>query len=141
MSKLVNCLGVLIIIFSTSCKEVAKDSSASRTSVDGTPEILFSSMEHSFGRITEGEKVGTIFEFTNNGTGNLVIASASTSCGCTVPKFSSEPVAPGGKGTVEVVFDSSGREGQQSKTITIRSNASHPVLVLRITAEIITNIK
>lgn len=105
----------------------------------GTPELTFSKIEHDFGSITEGEKVGTIFSFTNNGDGDLIIASAATSCGCTVPKYSKEPVPPGGTGTVEVVFDSSNREGKQTKTVTVRSNASTPVIILRISADIKTN--
>jgi hypothetical protein len=37
-----------------------------------------------------------------------------------------------------VVFDSSHREGKQTKTISVRSNAEPQVIVLRITADIVT---
>jgi hypothetical protein len=47
-------------------------------------------------------------------------------------------VPPGDSGKVEVVFDSSFRNGAQSKTITIRSNAERPVVILKIKAEVIT---
>jgi hypothetical protein len=105
----------------------------------GTADLVFSKTEHDFGSVKEGEKVGTIFSFTNNGDGDLIISSASTSCGCTVPKYSDKPVSPGSGGTLEVVFDSSNRAGKQTKTVTVRSNASTPVIVLRITADISTN--
>lgn len=104
----------------------------------GRPVLSFDKVEHDFGTITEGENVGTIFRFTNSGDGALIIGSATTSCGCTVPKFSNKPVAPGESGTLEVVFDSSHREGQQTKTISVRSNAEPQVIVLRITADIVT---
>ena len=104
----------------------------------GRPVLSFDKVEHDFGTITEGENVGTIFRFTNSGDGALIIGSATTSCGCTVPKFSNKPVAPGESGTLEVVFDSSHREGKQTKTISVRSNAEPQVIVLRITADIVT---
>lgn len=104
----------------------------------GTPVIAFEKMEHDFGTITEGEVVGTIFSFINSGDGNLILGSATTSCGCTVPKFSKKPVAPGERGTLEVLFDSSHREGKQTKTISLRSNAEPQVILLKITADIVT---
>jgi len=105
---------------------------------DGTPVIEFSQMVHDFGEIEEGEKVACVFTFENKGDADLLITSATTSCGCTVPKFDDKPVPPEGKGMVEVVFDSSFRNGTQNKTIAIRSNARSPVIILKIKAEVIT---
>lgn len=105
---------------------------------NGIPVITFEKIEHDFGTITEGEVVGTIFSFTNSGDGDLILGTATTSCGCTVPKFSKKPVAPGEKGTLEVLFDSSHREGKQTKTISLRSNAEPQIIMLRITADIVT---
>lgn len=106
----------------------------SRTDV---PEIKFVKTVHDFGKIYQGEVVGTNFSFTNTGSSNLLILDASASCGCTVPKWSKEPVPPGGQGTVEIMFDSSGREGMQNKSITIQTNASEANSVLYITAEVV----
>lgn len=105
---------------------------------EGKPLIEFSSLEHDFGTIEEGEKVACVFTFKNKGDADLLITSATTSCGCTVPDFDKEPVPPGQGGRVEVVFDSAFRNGTQNKTITIRSNAAKPVVVLKIKAEIVT---
>jgi len=101
------------------------------------PEIKFVKTVHDFGKIYQGEVVGTNFSFTNTGSSNLLILDASASCGCTVPKWSKEPIPPGGQGTVEVMFDSSGREGMQNKSVTIRTNTSDANSVLYITAEIV----
>jgi hypothetical protein len=100
--------------------------------------LVFSDYSHDFGKVSEGEKVGFIFPFENRGSGNLVIASATASCGCTVPKYDSKPVPPGGSGNLEVVFDTSGRNGKQTKTITVASNASKPLVLLQITAEVVS---
>lgn len=100
------------------------------------PEISFNTLVHDFGEITEGEKVAYVFTFTNTGTGSLVINNASASCGCTVPKYSRKPLAPGQKGTMEVVFNTSGFGGIQTKTISVQSNAKTPVVVLAVKADV-----
>lgn len=121
-----------------SCRNQA-DNEELNDNGQGTPIIEFSELEHDFGTILEGEKVACVFTFSNKGDGSLVINSATTSCGCTVPEFDSDPIAPGEKGEIEVLFDSAYRQGIQNKTITIRSNAEKPVVILKIKAEVITN--
>ncbi len=80
--------------------------------------------------------MGCIFSFTNTGTADLLINNATTSCGCTVSKYDRKPIAPGSSGSIEVVFDAAGRNGMQTKTITVQSNAVTPVLLLQIKAEV-----
>ncbi|UCG27224.1 MAG: DUF1573 domain-containing protein [Bacteroidales bacterium] len=104
---------------------------------NGKPVIVFSTESHDFGDILSGEKVSFTFSYHNEGDANLIIESASASCGCTVPKWSKEPLPPGEKGTIEVVFDGSGRSGMQMKNVTIRSNAEPSLKVLQITANVI----
>lgn len=102
----------------------------------GTAMLTFAAPEHDFGKVMEGEKVGCIFTYTNTGDADLVISSASASCGCTVPKFDKKPVPPGRSGTIEVIFDTSGREGVQTKTVVIQSNAENNLVILRIIADV-----
>jgi len=103
----------------------------------GTAVLTFQSPEHNFGKVGSGEKVGCIFTFRNTGDADLVINSATASCGCTVPKYDRKPVPPDGTGTIEVIFDTSGREGLQTKTVVIQSNAENNLVILRIIAEVI----
>ena len=103
----------------------------------GTAFISFQSPEHDFGKVRAGEKVGCIFSYTNTGDADLVITSATASCGCTVPKYDKKPVRPGGSGTIEVVFDTSGRESLQTKTVVVQSNAGNNLVILRIIADVI----
>lgn len=133
-------LSAIVLLFLTGCKsgrneEILVDSDAPGD--NETAEIVFSEYEYDFGKIAEGEKVAHIFAFQNKGPGKLVISSATTSCGCTVPKFDKNPIPAGKGGTLEVVFDSSGRSGIQTKTITVRSNAKTKVVVLKIIAEVL----
>ncbi|HLG33233.1 MAG TPA: DUF1573 domain-containing protein, partial [Bacteroidia bacterium] len=91
---------------------------------------------HDFGTIVEGEKVSYSFQFTNTGNADLLITNAAGSCGCTVPEYSKEPVPPGKSGVVNVIFDSSGKDGHQDKTVTIVANTIPNSKVIRITGEV-----
>ncbi|WP_018476470.1 DUF1573 domain-containing protein [Pontibacter roseus] len=94
-----------------------------QTSTSETAAVMsFNESEYDFGTIKQGEIVEHTFTFTNTGKTPLVIESASASCGCTAPDWTKDPVAPGEKGEVKVRFDSNGKVGQQSPTVTIRAN-------------------
>ena len=62
------------------------------------------------------------FVFVNNGTKPLVITNATGSCGCTVPTFPKEPIAPGAKAIIGVKY-ATDRVGAFTKTVTVTSNA------------------
>lgn len=124
----------------TGCKNTSSSDSHNKYALSdttGKAVITFSKVEHNFGNVSEGERVAHIFSFTNTGDADLVVSSVLTSCGCTVPKFDKKPISPGEKGSVEVIYDSSGRSGKQTKTITVQSNAENKVIILRIIADVI----
>ncbi len=61
-------------------------------------DMEFKKTEHNFGTIKEEiGAVTTQFEFTNKGNSPLVIHRVTTSCGCTTPGYTREPVLPGKK--------------------------------------------
>ncbi|MEM6801752.1 MAG: DUF1573 domain-containing protein [Bacteroidota bacterium] len=84
--------------------------------------VVFEQDQHDFGTVTEGKLVQYQFKFKNTGEHPLHITKVKPSCGCTTPSFSQEPVAPGEEGFIDVSFDSQGRPGLQSKTITVTGN-------------------
>lgn len=98
--------------------------------------MTFSEMTHDFGVIEEGDKVTHVFTFQNTGDEPLIINKAKGSCGCTVPSFSKEPIPPGGSGEMEVVFNSKGKTGNQTKTVTINANTDPNPTRLTIKAEV-----
>ncbi|MEI8224502.1 MAG: DUF1573 domain-containing protein [Bacteroidota bacterium] len=104
----------------------------------GTSAIVFDSMDHNFGTIVEGAKISHVFKFKNIGSGLLIISSVKTSCGCTISKFKKKPVPPGGEGSLEVIYNSSDASGYQLKTVEVISNAFRKVLVLKISAEVVS---
>ena len=103
---------------------------------DAIPVFSFETDNHEFGEITQGEKVSYAFRFKNTGKAPLVISTASASCGCTVPEYTKSPVKPGDEGFINVTFDSEGKSGMVSKTVTLIANTIPNTKVLTISADI-----
>jgi hypothetical protein len=87
-----------------------------------TTSVEFPETEFKFGTINEGDKVQHIFKFKNTGNKPLIIANAVGSCGCTVPEYPKDPIAPGAEGEVKVTFNSTGKKGEQHKSVTMQMN-------------------
>ncbi|HMP31629.1 MAG TPA: DUF1573 domain-containing protein [Saprospiraceae bacterium] len=116
--------------------DVAMTPDAAPVATGPITSIKFDEMEYDFGTVKDGEKVTKIFKFTNTGNEPLVITNATASCGCTVPEWPKDAIAPGKTGELKAVFDSKGKgtpEGsRQSKTIDITANTEPAMTNLRI---------
>lgn len=88
------------------------------------PVFKFEKEVYDFGLVNEGDTVKYDFKFKNVGRSPLIISSASASCGCTVPDYPKEPIAPGEEGVISVVFNSAGRPGVQNKIVTVTANTT-----------------
>lgn len=113
----------------------AADTAAS--AADEAPIMSFQENIHDFGKLKEGEVVTYKFKFTNTGKSDLIISNASASCGCTVPSFPKEPVAPGAEGSIDVQFNSQGKSGVFDKTVSILANTVPTETILAIKGEVI----
>jgi hypothetical protein len=100
-------------------------------------DVVFAENEFDFGTLEEGEKVEHVFKFENTSANPLTISNARGSCGCTVPEWPREPIAPGESGEIKVKFDSKGKKGKQSKTVTITANTIPGNTILTITSDVI----
>lgn len=89
-------------------------------------EIKFDKVTHNFGSFSEKTPVQkTTFTFTNVGNKPLVINQAIASCGCTVPSYTKQPIAPNQKGQITVTYNGKGMfPGHFKKSITVRSNGN-----------------
>jgi Protein of unknown function (DUF1573) len=99
-------------------------------------EMVFTEEEFDFGTIKQGDKVNHIFTFKNTGKNDLIILKAMGSCGCTVPEFPKEPIAPGKTGVMKVSFNSKGKTGNQHKTISVYANVPKGGVTIAIKAKI-----
>lgn len=134
MKKLITLSIALLAFTFSNAQETSKISKKITTKTAKTTKSVLPKVEGA-GMVFESETIdyGTVaansdgkreFVFTNNGNKPLIITNATGSCGCTVPSYSKEPIAPGAKGVIGVKYDTS-RAGQPfTKTVTITSNAA-----------------
>lgn len=98
--------------------------------------MAFEETSHDFGQIMQDTENKKIFSFTNTGSEPLIIEKAKGSCGCTVPKYPKEPIAPGATGEIEVVYKPGKQKNQQTKNVTITANTEPSKTILTIKADV-----
>lgn len=101
---------------------VAVAMNTTNAQVESGAKIDFIKETHDYGTIKYGADGSCTFEFKNIGNAPLIISNAKGSCGCTVPSWPKEPIAPGAKGSIKVQYDTK-RPGPINKSVTITSNA------------------
>lgn len=108
---------------------------------DDVAEMTFQNKNHNFGIVAQDTcVVSCTFKFTNTGTAPLVIHQAYSSCGCTVPEYSQEPIAPGEKGELLVTYNGRNKHpGVFKKTITIHCNTPNSPIRVYIEGEMIAS--
>lgn len=90
-----------------------------------TAEIAWIDKVYDFGAFDEDTKEKLAdFKFVNIGSEPVSIVSVTASCGCTVPEYGKEPVAPGDTATIVVKYDPTGRPGRFQKHIFVRTSDS-----------------
>ncbi len=94
-------------------------------------ELTFESEVHDYGTIKQGANGSYEFKFKNTGKEPLIISNAQGSCGCTVPSWPKEPIAPGQGNVIKVTYDTK-RVGPFTKTVTLTSNAKTASKLLTI---------
>ncbi len=97
------------------------------------PHILFEAESHDFGSVKVGTNVEYSFKFKNVGKSTLKILKTKASCGCTATDPVKTVLKKGESSEIKVVFNTTGRKGNQHKTITVITNdPDKSVIVLHI---------
>ena len=124
---------------STDTESVNQNETSTVDSVANTnvPVFQFEKEVYDFGEIKEGEKVSYDFKFKNIGNAPLIISSATATCGCTVPEYPKEPLAPGAEGVIRVIFNSTGKPGMQNKVVSITANTNPTLTELNILGNVL----
>jgi hypothetical protein len=149
MKKIILSLGLILPVLTVNAqKKVAKEAAVTPSvSMSGQGQIAaqtpppasglnaehmnFKFPVHDFKTVQEGPAAEHEFVFTNTGKEPIVISNVSASCGCTTPSYSKEPVLPGKTGTIKASYNTQGRVGPFTKSITINSNAGVKVLTIK----------
>lgn len=100
------------------------DAAAMTAPAGPTTTMTFEETEFQFGTVEEGEMVKHTYKFKNTGSEPLTLTNARGSCGCTVPVWPKEPIAPGESGEVTVEFNSQGKAGDRNQIVTITANTN-----------------
>ncbi|WP_239541250.1 DUF1573 domain-containing protein [Cryomorpha ignava] len=96
----------------------------------------FNESTYDFGNILQDSENTKVFTFTNTGKEPLIIENAKGSCGCTVPQYPKEPIAPGATGEIKVVYKPGKQKNKQNKTVTITANTEPASTILTIMADV-----
>ena len=100
--------------------------------------MVFVSETIDYGTIAHNADGKREFVFTNNGNKPLIISNATGSCGCTVPTYPKEPIAPGAKAVIGVKY-ATDRVGAFTKTVTLTTNATEPTKTLTIKGTVLAD--
>ena len=109
----------------------ARENKAETQKTDTT--ATFNKTIHDFGTVSEsGGVLECDFSLTNTSDKPLVITKVSTSCGCTAPDWSKEPIGSGKQGFVKISFKPKGRAGNFTKSLTVFTNGNPSAIQLSI---------
>lgn len=130
MKKPANILAVfLLVLAGIACNR------SGETAVKADAEISFDTTKHDFGAIAFNSEAEFEFIFENTGSVPLLLTHVKSTCGCTIPEWSNEPVKSGKRGTILVTYDTH-RVGAFNKSIYVYSNAGNGVQRLSITGKV-----
>jgi len=102
-----------------------------------TTTVEFDKEVHDFGEVPYGSKNEVIFTLTNSGEIPLIISSAKSTCGCTVPFFPQQPIMPGESSEIHAVFKPKKGQTNVVKPITISGNFPNKTVTLKIKATVV----
>lgn len=138
MKKIVFTLFVMVFAVSISTaqtKTTSKEALKVNIIKDG-PVLELESDTVDYGTIEKDSEPLRTLKFKNTGNEPLVIKSARGSCGCTVPKYSKEPIMPGESSVLEIRY-ATNRIGKINKRVTLNTNEAKGKHVIKVVGEVL----
>ncbi|MDD4058188.1 MAG: DUF1573 domain-containing protein [Bacteroidales bacterium] len=122
--RIIKSLAILVMLLFTTA-------SSSQNSTNNI--IEFNKLVHDFGDITlnSGTHAYT-FKFKNTGASPIIIQTVISSCGCTTPVWTRNPVKPGESGKIEVTFLNDQGPYPFDKALTVYVSGLNRPIILRI---------
>lgn len=88
-------------------------------------------LEHDFGDIMHREPAKFNFKFKNTSTDSILIDNVRTTCGCTTPDWTWDPILPDSTSHIQVVFDAK-KKGYFKKKVKVYFSNQRKATVLKI---------
>ena len=102
------------------------------------PKVSVQQSDYDFGEAIQNDIVNHSFVLTNNGGDVLKILDVKASCGCTAVKPDKNELKPGESTQIKASFNTKGRKGPQTKTITVKTNdPDNPVVTFKLSGNVI----
>ena len=133
MKKVFSLVIAVFMVFSLSAQNNAAPAKSKKVK---QPVITFEKIVHDYGTVERGGNGECEFVFKNTGKADLVLTNVRSSCGCTVPEWTKEPIRPGKKGVIKVKYNTQS-VGQINKSITVESNAVNNKIILNIKGSVV----
>jgi len=130
MNRFIIIIAILIFSININAQEVKKNTNPNAA------VLTLEKKKYDYGTIYQNSDGEISIAYTNTGKEPLIFARVKSSCGCTTPRWSRQPLMPGQSDTLKIIYDTK-RLGSFSKSITISSNASVPRMIIRINGEVI----
>lgn len=95
--------------------------------------VVFLKKTHDFNVISEDDNLQVCeFIFVNQGIKKVAVTNVQSTCGCAVPIYTREPIAPGKQGKVKVAYNPQGRPGRFKRSIFVYFDGSPERVELNI---------
>ncbi|MCB0567070.1 MAG: DUF1573 domain-containing protein [Phaeodactylibacter sp.] len=136
MKKFLSALAMLLLVAAAGYSQDDVAVAAQAADAQDGPVMAFETETVDYGVIEQGSDPYRVFKFTNTGNAPLIITHAKGSCGCTVPTYPKEPIAPGETNEIKVRYDTN-RLGKFTKRVTLTTNAGEEKQMLTIQGEVV----
>jgi uncharacterized protein (DUF58 family) len=125
MKKAIFTLALGLLFASAGFAQTSQSAAVNQTAPKAQLAVFkWEKTEHDFKNIPQGTPVDAVFKFKNTGKIPLVISNAVGSCGCTVPAWPRDPIAPGETAEIKATFNAA-NPGAFNKSITVYANVDN----------------
>ncbi|MFK7807779.1 MAG: DUF1573 domain-containing protein [Saprospiraceae bacterium] len=125
----------LLLLFTLSVnaqQPIAKTVSLSNAE---TAALSWDQTTNELGTISQNVPKTAEFVLTNNSNEAIIITNVKSACGCTVPAYQKEPLAPGTSTTIKATYNAK-KVGNFQKTIKVYTSASDKAIPLTLKGKV-----
>jgi len=99
-------------------------------------ELWFDEYLHDYGQIEKGSDGLWTFECKNIGAYPIVINKVRSTCGCTVPEWTKEPIEPGATGEITIKYNTA-LTGTFLKSLFVYSSAANSPVKIQVKGKVV----
>jgi len=118
MKKFIIILSLLLMSAGGAWAQAESTIPEGSTNANSKSVVSFKEVNYNFGKVAFGSDVSHTFNFKNVSKERINIREVVAACGCTTPKYSTDPIKPNRKGSILVKYDSK-RVGHFTKTLSV----------------------